>query len=192
MSGRDAGSGSAAAAPALAGDILRGATMDEAEFQRVYRTFGRPIWSYVFRVLGNHSDADDFLQDTFCRYLRAPLVGKDDTEIRAYLFRIASNVLIDFLRRSKRQKIRSTQAAPGDSSRRIPDESLRLDIARAFERLKPQERSLLWLAYVEGSGHRDIADALGVKEKSVKVLLFRARKKLAGLLQARGLIRGGR
>jgi RNA polymerase sigma-70 factor (ECF subfamily) len=178
-------------APGFHDALVEDLTMDEAEFQRVYRTFGRPIWSYVFRVLGNHSDADDLLQDTFCRYLRAPLVDKDDSEVRAYLFRIASNVLTDLLRRSKRQKSRSHQAAAEDSSRGIPDESVRLDVARAFERLKPQERSLLWLAYVEGSGHRDIAAALGVKEKSVKVLLFRARRKLAGLLEARGLARRG-
>lgn len=169
--------------------------MDEAEFHRVYKAFGRAIWSYVFRVLGNHADADDLIQDTFCRYLRAPLVDKGDAEVRAYLFRIASNVLIDFLRRSTRRKTRLQHSASEEASRRGPDEALRFDIARAFERLKPQERSLLWLAYVEGSGHRDIAEALGVKEKSVKVLLFRARKKLSALLEARGLAgpaRGGR
>jgi RNA polymerase sigma-70 factor (ECF subfamily) len=52
-----------------------------------------------------------------------------------------------------------------------------------FARLKPQERDLLWLAYVEGFDHREIAAALHLAEKSVLVLLFRARPKLARLLE---------
>ena len=56
------------------------------------------------------------------------------------------------------------------------------DEMRMFERLKMREQTLLWMAYVEGFDHREIAAALQLKEKSVRVLLFRARKKLAGLL----------
>jgi RNA polymerase sigma-70 factor (ECF subfamily) len=56
-----------------------------------------------------------------------------------------------------------------------------------FGSLKPQEQSLLWLAYVEGFDHREIASALQLKEGSIRVLLFRARKKLAGILRKRGV-----
>ena len=59
-------------------------------------------------------------------------------------------------------------------------------MSRIFEQLKPQEQSLLWLAYVEGFDHREIALALQLTEKSVRVLLFRARKKLAGILTEKG------
>jgi len=48
--------------------------------------------------------------------------------------------------------------------------------------LKPRERALLWLAYVEEDTHEEIADALGVKRGSVKVLLSRARARLRDLL----------
>ena len=48
--------------------------------------------------------------------------------------------------------------------------------------LKPRERAMLWLAYTEGSTHREIADTLGLTPRSVKLLLFRARRRLAGLL----------
>jgi len=61
------------------------------------------------------------------------------------------------------------------------------DALRLFRRLKPQEQLLLWLAYVEGFEHREIAAALGVGEKSVRVLLFRARKKLGHALESAGL-----
>ena len=58
---------------------------------------------------------------------------------------------------------------------------------RVFDQLKTQEQTLLWLAYVEGFDHREIAVALDLKEKSVRVLLFRARKKLAGMLSEQHL-----
>ena len=57
-----------------------------------------------------------------------------------------------------------------------------LDVARSFGQLAPRERAMLWLAYVEGSGHEEIAQSLGVRTGSMKVLLFRARRKLRDLL----------
>ena len=57
---------------------------------------------------------------------------------------------------------------------------------RTLARLKPRERSLLWLAYAQGLSHEEIAGTLGLSASSIKALLFRARKKFAGLLQERG------
>ena len=62
------------------------------------------------------------------------------------------------------------------------DASLRVDMTRMFSQLAVQQRQMLWLAYVEGADHREIAAALGLRERSVRVLLFRARRKLARLL----------
>ena len=58
---------------------------------------------------------------------------------------------------------------------------------RVFRELKPREQTLLWLAYVEGFEHREIAAALQLSERSVRVLLFRARKSLAGALKRQGV-----
>jgi len=72
--------------------------------------------------------------------------------------------------------------------RSVPDVSpapqfeRRLSVRQAFERLKPRERQLLWLAYVEGSNHCEIADCTGLRAGSVRLLLFRARHKLAELI----------
>jgi len=58
----------------------------------------------------------------------------------------------------------------------------RADLGRAMARLKPRERDLLWLAYAHGSSHQEIAESLGLKTSSIKLLLFRARRRLAALL----------
>jgi RNA polymerase sigma-70 factor (ECF subfamily) len=62
--------------------------------------------------------------------------------------------------------------------------ALRLDMTRVFQQLNMQQRQMMWLAHVEGADHREIAAALGLREGSVRVLLHRARRKLASLLQA--------
>ena len=61
------------------------------------------------------------------------------------------------------------------------------DVMHIFGKLKLQEQTLLWLAYVEGFDHKEIADALKIREKSVRVLLFRARRKMADILVDQGL-----
>jgi len=61
-------------------------------------------------------------------------------------------------------------------------------VPREFAALAPRERALLWLAYVEGENHQEIADALGLARGSVKVLLFRARAKLKRLLTTAGVV----
>ena len=63
------------------------------------------------------------------------------------------------------------------------DRSARIDMGRVFGRLTVRERQLLWLAHVEGLSHREVSNALGLGEGSVRVLLFRARQKLAKLIR---------
>jgi RNA polymerase sigma-70 factor (ECF subfamily) len=166
----------------------RAELLGESEFQDLYRLHARPLWAYLYRLTGNTADADDLLQESFCRMLAAPLAARDDRELRAYLFRVATNAATDLWRRGGRSKRREEPltdecagAAPGRE-----DAALKQDMARTFRDLKPQERMLLWLAHVEGSEHREIAAALGLKAASVPVMLFRARRKLAGLLRKKG------
>jgi RNA polymerase sigma-70 factor, ECF subfamily len=60
--------------------------------------------------------------------------------------------------------------------------AMRTDVARAIQQLEPMQRELLWLAYAQGSSHEEIAEILGLSAISVRTLLLRARRKLAGIL----------
>lgn len=176
------------------GDLAREAVsemMDEQAFQALYRQTARPLWAYISRVLGDPSQADDVLQETYLRLLRARTPPGDPQEIRAWLYRIASNLVVDHFRRARRERA-AAERAPVEETAGGRDVALRIDMERVFGQLRPEERVMMWLAYVEGSGHREIAEAVGVKEKSVRVLLFRARKRLAALLKAGGVRQGER
>ena len=159
--------------------------MNESQFELLYRKMSAGLWSYLFRMTGDEATSDDLLQKTFLRYLRsAPLLSSDE-HIRRYVYRIATNVAMDHFREIKRDRERSEIPVP--AAMHVDRGELRHDMMRVFSELKPQERALLWLAHVEESEHAEISEALGLRPKSVRVLLFRARKKLAGLLELRGL-----
>ena len=64
-----------------------------------------------------------------------------------------------------------------------PAPTVSADVNRAMTQLKPNERAMLWMAYAEGATHPEIASVLGLNPASMKVLLFRARRKMAALLR---------
>ncbi len=159
--------------------------MDRTAFGDFYRRTSRSLWSYVYRVTGNAADADDIVQDAFCRLLRGG-PDTDEEQRRRYLFRIASNLVVDRWRRQERAADVARRHVPPPPA---SDASAHEDVARTFARLAPRERALLWLAYVEGQSHSEIGKAVGLARDSVKVLLFRARKRLRDLLEAERITR---
>ena len=129
-------------------------------------------------------DADDILQEVFLKFLRTADTA-DERGMRAYLYRTADSVIIDNWRRRQRELVRNVEFP--FRQRHEPAPHIDDDLNTVFAQLPPQQRSLLWLAYVEQCDHREIAHAVGVKEKSVRVLLFRARKAFARLLERDGI-----
>jgi RNA polymerase sigma-70 factor (ECF subfamily) len=163
--------------------------MDEDAFRAFYERTAKSVWLYLTKITRDAQLADDLLQETYYRFVRADRPFDNDEHRKNYLFRIATNLVRDGHRRRH-----------GTLTVRVPDEDTpgvlrtagnagddavrRVDLGRAMGQLKPRERELLWLAYANGSSHVEIADSLGVRKSSVKALLFRARRRLASLLRS--------
>lgn len=164
--------------------------LDETDFTALYRRLARPLRAYLRRLAADAEAADDLLQETFYRFLRADLpAGLDDRQTAAYLYRTATRLVQDGWRRAAfERRRRESQAPPSDSAPPL-DGALARDVERAMATLKPRDRALVWLAHVEGRDHHEIAGVLGVQEASVKVMLHRARKRLAAALDRRGFPR---
>ena len=158
--------------------------LDEDTFRAFYERTARGLWAYLARVTGDRQMADDLLQETFYRFLRAAATYDSESHRRNSLYRIATNLARDARRRS----LAHPAEMAGDDIERVAagdaagSTERRADFTRAMSRLKPRERAMLWLAYAEGASHREIAEALGLRPASLKILLFRARRKLAALL----------
>jgi RNA polymerase sigma-70 factor (ECF subfamily) len=168
--------------------------MDEQTFHVFYEKTARPLWSYLSRISGNPAVAEDLVQESYYRFLRADLKSSDAAYQKNYLFRIGTNLARDQWRAMPRReklegqiegRLEGTISARADD--RIAERvQQRSDLGRAMAQLKPRERELLWLAYVEGSSHKEIAEVVGLRSGSIRLLLFRARRKLADVLRKAG------
>jgi RNA polymerase sigma-70 factor (ECF subfamily) len=159
--------------------------MNEAAFHALYQRTAPALRAYLARVSGDRALADDLLQEAYLRMLRIGFVGSSGDHARNYLFRIATNLLRDHFRRPRREVLGLPETA--SAPERSGELDLRRDFQGAFGGLSPRERAMLWLAYVEGSSHKEIAAILGLRATSLKAMLFRARSHLAEILRARGL-----
>lgn len=160
--------------------------MNETQFEAFYRKTAGSLWSYIYRMTGDAAASDDLLQKTFLGFLRANPTFENDEHARRYAFRAATNLALDYFREAKRDRVRLDSLLPRTAS--VAERGdLRHDMSRLFGELKPRERALLWLAHVEEADHAEIGEALGVKSGSVRVLLFRARKRLGELLSKAGI-----
>lgn len=133
---------------------------------------------------------DDVFQESFYKFLKTNPEVSNEKHQKSYLYRIAFNLIIDKKRKIKvanrafleeKAAYKKDQNAAGHANKT----HLSMDMEKTFKLLKPKMRTLLWLSYVEGYNSREIAVMTGGKENSIKVQLFRARKKLAGLLEAK-------
>jgi RNA polymerase sigma-70 factor (ECF subfamily) len=162
--------------------------MDEETFRAFYERTSRAVWIYLARATGDRQLADDLLQETFYRFYKAGASHQDEGHRRNSLFCIATNIARDVNRRKVRHPIEQLEIDEHLQETAMVDPRIAerfegsSDLWRAMGRLKPMQREILWLAYALGSSHAEIAAITGVKSGSVRILLFRARRKLAALL----------
>jgi len=164
--------------------------MNEEEFRAFYELTSRPVWVYLTRMTGDSRLADDLLQEAYYRLLRTKATFEREDHRRNYLYRIATNLVHDQRRRPRADREplvdAERQPAPDSLTGSESRAARRIDLARAMARMKPRERSMLWLAYAHGCSHEEIAEVLGLKTSSLKALLHRARRRLAGFMTPAG------
>ncbi|WP_263365721.1 RNA polymerase sigma factor [Edaphobacter bradus] len=157
--------------------------MDSDAFALFYERSARPLWAYLARVSGDHALADDLMQESYVRFLCASRPDDGEVASRRYLFRIATNLLRDHWRRPASTSIDDLPEelfASHDTTGHIVSSSI---LGPALARMRPRDRQLLWLAHAEGYSHREIAEVTGLGIASIRLLLFRARRRIAQLLR---------
>ena len=169
----------------LVGDAPRAAAapMDSAAFAGFYERSARPLWAYLARVSGDPALADDLMQESFVHFLCSSWQSEGEVASRRYLFRIATNLLRDHWRRPRQASIEEIPEeffADAVNSAQADSHAV---LGPALALMRPRDRQLLWLAHAEGYTHKEIAEITGLASASIRLLLFRARRKIAGLLR---------
>jgi len=136
--------------------------------------------SLALNVLGNRSDAEDAVQETFLRAYRSRHTFRSDAALWTWVYRILLNACHDIGR--GRMARRDSQTIEADAAADLPsparDNPMRMTLQRAVDSLSPIYRDVFLLCEVEGYTHREVAGILEIPEGTSKGRLFEARRQL--------------
>jgi len=168
----------------------------EAAFRELVRRYERPVFSLIFRMVRDRETAEDLAQDTFIKVLNHIDRYRPEFKLSSWLFKIANNVAIDFLRKRQLETVSldgsphaatlaEIEATSFDVAARqetaleeLESRELGSSIERAIASLRPEYRSCILLRHVEGRSYEEIAATLDLPLGTVKTYIHRARHQL--------------
>ncbi len=173
--------------------VLQG---DVNAFEKLVTEYEKSVYAIALRMTGNSEDAADMTQETFLKAYNSLQSFRGDSKFSVWLYRIASNVCLDFLRSRSRKPTLSLSVEDDEGEEvelDIADESqspelllerglTRDAVRRGLQALPPDYRQILLLREIQGLSYEEIADALRIEVGTVKSRIFRARKRLCTFL----------
>jgi RNA polymerase sigma-70 factor (ECF subfamily) len=162
---------------------------DLAAFEELYRAHAGKLFSVACRMVGNPADAEDLLQEIFLSAHRKLGGFRGDSALGTWLYRLATNHCLDYLRSRAARAGQVTDAldeepAPCDTGRaRLSEQAItKMDLERALARLPEGCRAAFVLHDIQGLEHAEVAEALGIAEGTSKSQVHKARLRLRALL----------
>ena len=160
---------------------------DVDAFETVYRQHAPKIYALASRMSGSADTGEDLLQEIFLQAHRKLGSFKGDSALGTWLYRLAVNHCLDFVRSRQARMGKITDTLDAETSvepaARIETPIARIDLERALEQLPAGCREAFVLHDIEGFDHREVAEMLGIAEGTSKSQVFKARMKLRALLQ---------
>jgi RNA polymerase sigma-70 factor (ECF subfamily) len=160
---------------------------DVDAFETIYNQHAARIYTLACRMAGSPHDGEDLLQEIFLQAHRKLASFKGDSSLGTWLYRLALNHCLDYVRsrRAKMGRLTDTLDAEGAmepvAARETP--IARVDLERALQQLPQGCREAFVLHDVEGFDHKEVAKLLGIAEGTSKSQVFKARSRLRGLLK---------
>lgn len=177
----------------IIGQVLSG---DVNAFERLVEDQSKIVYNLCLRMVNNEQDAYDLSQDAFLKAYTNLAVFRGDSKFSSWLYKLTTNVCLDFLRKRSRQKTVPIAYETDDGEQeylQIPDDTfspeteaerkeLRDSVRNALAQLPPGQREILVLRELGQLSYEEIADRLNLEPGTVKSRIFRARKKLCAIL----------
>ena len=175
---------------------------DVNAFEELMAAYEKNVYNLALRMVNDPEDAADMSQEAFIKAYQSLSSFRGDSKFSVWLYRIVSNVCLDFLRRRNRRSTVSLSVEDDEGEETqldIPDESFspeaqlerrltREAVQRGLSGLPPDSRQILLLREIQGLSYEEIARVLDLEVGTVKSRLFRARKKLCAFLLKDGNI----
>jgi len=161
---------------------------DKKSFGKLYERYLDEIYRYVFIKVGNQQSAEDITEETFIKtwesLSRIYRGGGRIDNLRAWLYRIAKNLVVDYYRKNKPEIVVGPNIAANLKSPEeiVIEQEESTWILRALQKIKPDFQQIIILRLINDLSHKEIASIIGVSEGHSRILLYRALKKLKELL----------
>ena len=158
----------------------------EKDFLEAYDAFSEPLFRYCYFKIGDTDLAKDMVQDIFVKSWDYLLGGNDIDNFRAFLYRIAHNVVVDWYRKKKSLSLEALSENGFDPVDQSSDSAQKAEIEQAMKilsKLEQGDQDLITWRYVEDMSIKEIAAILSESENTISVRLHRALQKLRNLLQ---------
>ena len=172
------------------GDLIARCQAGDVEaFEALYRQHAPRLYTLACRMAGSPEDGEDLLQEIFLQAYRKLGGFKGDSAVGTWLYRLALNHCLDYVRSRQAKMTKLTETLDADSSfepaARRETPIARLDLERAVERLPEGCREAFVLHDVEGFDHKEVGKLLGIAEGTSKSQVFKARMKLRSFLRGK-------
>ncbi len=188
--------------------VKRAQAGDEDAFAQLVLDNEKRIFTLCRRLTGNPEDGAELAQEAFLNAWRGLARFQGDSSFSTWLYRLASNACIDFLRKEKRRQAISMTVSLDDDEgeggrqaevpddryapeRRLEQAELRRAISEGLERISPEHRQVLVMREINGLSYAEIGDVLDLEEGTVKSRIARARTALRKVLVESGNFSGG-
>ena len=166
---------------------------DANAFEALVVAYQKQVYNLALRTVGNEEDAADMTQEVFLRAYRALGTFRGESKFSVWLYRLTTNVCIDFLRSRRRHPTVSLTAADEDDEQPQFDipagearSELRRAVVRGLDQLPDDARKILILRELDGLSYAEIGKVLRLEPGTVKSRLFRARRRLCEFLRDDG------
>ncbi|WP_334072848.1 MULTISPECIES: RNA polymerase sigma factor [Paenibacillus] len=156
--------------------------MKKSSMDMIYREYKNDVYRYLFYLCRDHHNAEDLMQETFCRAC-GKLSDFEGKKTKAWLLRVARNAYIDRLRKESRTSSYENEFFYNVASEDTPEECLlsvesREELLKMLSLLPPNQQHAVLLYDVHGFTYQESADLMGVALSHFKILLYRARQRL--------------
>lgn len=156
-------------------------------FDELMRRYKRPVVNFVYRMLGDASEADDVAQDVFVRVYQHIGEYRPRTKFSTWLFALARNAAVDRLRWRQRHPTESLESIPEAIAPTATNQAhineVSEHIAAALAQLPEDQRTAIVLAEYHGMSYVEIAGVMRCSQKSVESRLYRAKQTLRKCLR---------
>jgi len=150
----------------------------------IMRKYGERLYWHIRKMVCNHDDADDLLQNTFIKAWKALDTFREDAKLYTWLYRIATNEFITFL---KRQNIKATLSL-SDNSKAVANkleadpffngDALQLALQKAIAKLPPKQKAVFNMRYFDELKYEEISEILNISVGALKASYHHAYNKV--------------